>query len=267
MMFLEQFSFSLKFLYFFGFKPPLKTRTKIKRIVDLVPVVVTSFLCGTFTIYLLFFPHFSSYGIVFVLIYFGSLVPSTMMILTATGWCHFNKNEYKAIINQIGKLEKQMDEKSIRHSLKCVAFRYKLKFLLLYSTLFLSQMLVYIEVWIVHPGREWSSVILSMIRATYPLQLLHFVLYSDIATMFFKQLNEKFNQTPISVRKSDQIEFLKYVKLVHYDLWKLIDEINTFFGWNLLFMTMFWFIYITHQLYWIFLNTQEKVNVLQLFGW
>lgn len=266
MIFLEQFSFPLKLFYFIGLKPTIKTQTKIRKLVDLIPVVVTSSLCVSLTIYLLFFPHFSSYGVIFVLIYYGSLIPSTLMIVTANGQCHFSKKDYKAIIDQIEKIEKQLDEKSIRLSIKCVAFRYQLKFVIIYTVFLASQILVFVEVWEIHSGKEWSSVVLSVVRATYPVQLLHFVLYCDIAAMFFKQLNGEFQHTPILVCKSDKIEFLKYVKLVHYDLWKLIHEINTFFGWNLLFMAMFWFIYITHQLYWIFLNTQETLYVLHVCG-
>lgn len=267
MIFFEQFKILLTFFYIIGLKPAITTRTKMERIVDLIPVIITSFLCGTLTIYLLFFPHFSSYGIIFGMIYYGSLLPSLLMILSATAQCFFNKKAYKAIINQIGKLEKQMDEKSVRHSLKCAALRYKLKFLIVYTVFFVSQILVFVEVLVLHPGRELSSFLISSIRATYPIQMLHFVLYGDIATMFLYQLNRKFRQTPTFVQKCGKIEFLKCVKLVHYNLWKLVDGINKFFGWNLLFITMYWFIHITHQSYWIFLNTHTKLFKLELFGW
>lgn len=266
MIFLEQYNFLLKLFYFIGLKPAVKSRTKMGKLADLVPAIVTSLLCIALSVYLLFFPHFASYGIVFAMIFYGSLIPSLLMILSATIQCYFKKNDYKTILNQIGKLEKQLDEKSTKLCIKCVAFRYNIKFVILYIVFFISQLLVFVEVKLMHPGRVWSSIGISLIRATYPIQLLHFVLYGDTATMFLHQLNRKFRQTPIFIHKSGKIEFLKYVKLMHYELWKLVDGINKFFGWNLVFISMYWFIHITHQSYWVFLHMNSNPHGLELVG-
>lgn len=170
------------------------------------------------------------------------------------------------IINQIGKLEKHLDDKSLRLLIRSTAVRYKLKMVLLYIMYFLSQILVFVEVWLLDSENTLSSVFIMLFRATYPMQVLHFVLYCDIVTMFFRALNEDIRQSPIFVHHVSKIEFFKYAKLVHLDLWKLVVEINNFFGLILLFSTMFWFIDITHQLYWIFLNAYSKLNWLGIIG-
>lgn len=267
MIFLEQFNFWLKLFYLIGLKPsPVLSETKMKKFCDLIAVTVTSTLCATISIYLIFYPHFPSYGTIFVLIYYGSLLPSLLMILTANWQCYFNIKSYPIIIGQIGKLEKLFTEKPLRHSFKCVAFRYKIKIGILYTLFVTSQVLVFIEVWLLNDQNPWSSLLISLIRVTYPVQLLHFVLYGDIVTMFFNLLNDEIQCSPIFVQTNGKIEFLKYVKLVHLELWKLVVEINNFFGWNLLFTTMFWFVDITHQLYWIFLNTRAILYLMGVIG-
>lgn len=263
MIFLEQFNFLLKIFYLIGLRPGIISETNVEKFLDLISVIATSAICALITIYLVFYPHFPSYGVIFVLIYYGSLLPTLLMILTANGHCYFNKNAYQIITNQIGKLEKMLKGKS---SGILFVFRYKLKIIFLYTLHFSSQILVSIEVWFIDIQNSFSSLLISLIRATYPLQLLHFVLFCDIAAMFFNQINKEIQHAPTFVHTSSKVEFLKYVKLVHMDLWKLVVQINNFFGWNLLFTTIFWFIDIIHQMYWVFLNTHAKLNYLGLFG-
>lgn len=266
MIFFEQFNFSLKIFYIIGLKPATISGTNIRKFVDLIAVIATSSLCVSITIYLLFFPHFPSYGVIFVIIYYGSLLPSLLMILAANGQCYFNKNAYQIIIKQIGKMEKTLKEPSLRLSFKFIAFRYNLKFVIMYMLYFSSQICVFVEVWQVDSENALSSIFISVLRASYPIQLLHFVLYIDIATMFFGQLNEEIVHSLNFDHASSKIEFLKYVKLMHLELWKLVVGINDFFGWNLLFTSIFWSVDITHEIYWIFLNTHANVNLLGLFG-
>lgn len=263
MTFFEQFNFLLKIFYVIGLKPNIIRETNQGKVMDLITVLVTSSISTAITIYLIFFPHFSSYGVIFVLIYYGSLFPSLLMILTANGHCYFNKSTYQLITNQVGKLEKMFKGKS---SQILFAFHYKLKIAFLYTLYILSQILVSVEVWFVDSQNSCSSFLISFFRAMYPLQLLHFVLFCDIATMFFHQLNDKVQHTPMFDHKSGKIELLKYVKLVHMELWRMVVQVNKFFGWNLLFTSIFWFIDTTHQLYWIFLNTHTKLNYLGLLG-
>lgn len=83
MIFLEQFNSSLKMFYLIGLKPATINGTNKRKFIDFITVIVTSTLSVSITIYLIFFPHFPSYGVIFVLIYYGSLTPSLLMILTA----------------------------------------------------------------------------------------------------------------------------------------------------------------------------------------
>lgn len=264
MAFLEQFKILLLTFYLIGLKPMI-TRNKF---VNLVPGIVTSAIGIIVTTYLALFPHLTSYGLISVLIYYGSLLPSLLVIITANGQCFFNNATYHSITKHISKLENIFKERSLERSLQCVAPRYifRLKVLLIYILLFLAQGLVFAEVWFLDRKNLWSSFFISTIRANHPMHLFHFVLYINIVTIFFQILNEEIRNSPTFVVLSRKIEFLKYIKLMHMELWKLNGQINNFFGLNLLFITLYFFIYITHQVYWIFLNTHAKLDVLGLLG-
>lgn len=264
MIFLDKFNFTLKLFYLTGLRPELKSTAEYK-LIDGIIVLTTSTLCVGLTIYLTIVPHFPSIGIIYSLIYYLHLPLSLVMMLCGNGQCYFAKNVYQIIINQIEKLEKRFDEATLKVSFERLAVQFRLKVVILYALFFLSQTLVFVEIWRLDPVRAGSSFLISLIRATYPWMVLHFVLYIDIAAMFFHKLNVIIQQSPIIVHKSGKIDFLKYVKLVHSDLLKMIVAVNKFFGWNLLFTSIFWFIYITHQVYWIFLNMQ-KFDMLHIWG-
>lgn len=267
MIFFEQFNLLLRVFTLFGFKPNLTiAETNLQKSINFVRVIVPSVIYIIVTLYLANYPHLTSYGIISVLIYYASFLPSVLMILTANGQCFFYNSSYQIILNLIGKVESRFKEKKLRLSLQCVAFHYRLKMVLVYSLYFFSQGFLFFEVWFLDSPHVLSSVFISVIRATHPLQLFHFIVYSDIIGMLFHELNVEIRNSPTFVHLSSKIEFLKYVKLMHMDLWKLVGQINHFFGWNLLFTTMYVFIYITHQFYWIFLNTHDKLDLLGLFG-
>ncbi|KAJ6642677.1 hypothetical protein Bhyg_07630 [Pseudolycoriella hygida] len=140
-----------------------------------------------------------------------------------------------------------------------MALHYRLKILLISFLFFLSQGLVFAEVLFLSEGRGlFSSFLTSSLRSMFPLAICHVVLYSDLITMFIDEINIQIKYSPKYHNVTTRIEFLKNVKLLHMDLWKLVGQINIFFGWNLLILIINSFIYITYQLYWIFLALELK---------
>lgn len=266
MILFEQFNLLLRIFVLFGLKPVTIKETNLQKCINFIRVAIPSVVYIIITLYLTLYPHLTSYGIISVLIYYASFLPSLLMILTANWECFFKSGSYQIIINLIGKVENLFKEKTLRLSLQGVAYRYRLKMVLVYSLFVLSQVLLFVEVWFLDSKHLLSSVFISLIRTIHPLQLFHFIVYSDIIGMLFHELNEEIKNSPIFVLLSSKIEFLKYVKLMHMDLWKLVGQINNFFGWNLLFTMMHLFIYITHQFYWIFLSTHDKLDLLALLG-
>lgn len=263
MIFFESFKILLRIFVLIGLRPVAPMETNLKKCLNLIRAITASVLGVLITIYLAFSPHLASHGIVSVIIYYGSLVPSLLMIFTANGQCYFNKNTYQVIIDKIENISKENTSKPY---IIYAAFRYRLKIILIYFLFFLSQVLIFIEVWFLDSPNLLSSFLVSLMRSTHPLQMFHFIFFSDIIKILFRELNEEFRNSPICNLLSSKIVFLKYVKSVHLELWKLVEKINQFFGWNLLFTTMHLFIFVTHQFYWIFLSTEDKLDILGLIG-
>lgn len=267
MLLIEQFSFLLRIFYISGLKPVPTVGSNLIYIVSLLPVILSPIFGTAIATYLAFFPHFDSHGPISVIINYGSILTSLLMILSANAQCYGLKRTYQSILNLIQQIENKYKEKSLRKlPVQSIALRYRLKVAFIFLLFFLSQGLVFAEVWLDNVDHLVSSFLTSFMRSTYPVQIIHFVLYSDIVVMLIHKLNDEMKDSPAFLHSSSKMEFLKYVKLMHMDLWKLVVLINNFFGWNLLFTIMYSFIYITYQLYWIFLTMHDKLDVLGVIG-
>lgn len=111
-----------------------------------------------------------------------------------------------------------------------------------------------------------SSIVISFLRVSYPIHILHTMFYVDILTLFVKKLNAQAQDPTICTSTSRKSEFLKNIKSVHMEMWKLTAEINDFFGMNLLFVMINSFIYNLYQLYWLFLAVELKWGLLAVVG-
>lgn len=262
MLFNNRFSVLLKIFFISGSRP-VPTESNLKYL----PVIVSTILSITTAVYLAFYPHFNFNSTITVIISYSAILTLLFMILNANVQCCFAKCTYQGILNQIQKIERKFEQKTSRRlPIESIALRYRLKAAAIVFLFFLSQGLVLTEVWLANEKYLSSSFLRSLIRSAYPIQILHFVLYSDILVMFMHKLNDEIKDLPAFVHSSSKMEFLEYVKLMHMNLWKLVGLINKFFGWNLLFTVIYSFVYITFQLYWIFYTVHGKLDVLGAIG-
>lgn len=247
---------------------PISREAKItisKRLVYILPILLSSIFSLCIATFLLIFPHFESHSSIHTIINFASQISFLVIIFTANCQCYCYVSVYQNIIYQIRQIEERFREK---FWVKCpinIKFNYILKVLLIFFMFFVSQGLVFVEV-LLTEAHGWSSFLTSFLRLIYPLAVLHVILFSDIVTMFILELNAQIKNSPTFFHSSSKIEFLKNIKLMHIDIYKLVAQINTFFGWNLLFLIINSFIYITYQLYWIFLALELKWDVLAIVG-
>lgn len=263
----EHFKILLRIFSFAGLAPIFVTAAETNY-TYLIPAILTSLTSIVIVTFLLFFPHFESYGPINTIINFASLTSSLLMILSANWQCYYYKSVYLRIVRRIQQMENRFTQTfSKKSSLKIIAFRYRLKVLLIFFLFFLSQGLVFTEAWLVGEAHGLvSSFFTSLSRFMYPIIILHIVLYSDTVTIFIQELNEDIRNSPICFHSSAKMELLKKIKLMHMDVWKLVMQLNRYFGWNLLFLVLSAFVYITYQLYWIFLTLQVKWNPIGLIG-
>lgn len=267
-------NFLLRIFYFIGIAPYAKTtkRRNLRSITHFIPTFLSSILSFCLTIFLLIFPHFESLGPIHTIINFSYVWSLFLTIFSANCQCYFYKSIYRRANFRIRQIQKSFREKSLTKFVHHFQLRYRLKVLVIFILFFTSQGLVFVEVWLISETRGlWSSLtasfVTSFLRILYPMHVIQIVLHCDVLTMFIKNLNLQ-TQTArrICFGASDKVQFLKNIKLMHMELCKLVAELNVFFGWNLLFLMINSFIYISYQLYWIFLSLQLNWGLLAIIG-
>lgn len=270
MVMLERFNFLLRMCQFVGFAPISLTTRNMKKanfvdnFVNLIPTALTTFFSLCIAYFLLLRPHFESYGPIHGIINTASLLILFLIVLSGNCQCFFSKSIHRNINYKIRQIEQKM---FAEHESKFY-IAYRLKMLVIFFLFFLSQGLVFYEAYLASASEGMmSSFFTSLFRFIFPVAVLHVVLYSDIVANFIQQLNLKIKTTPTCYHSSSKVELLKNVKLMHMDLWKILTEINRYFGWNLLFLVINSFVYITYQLYWIFVTLQHNWDKLGVIGW
>lgn len=268
MFILEHFNILLCLYKFIGLSPILiKADTTLKQLICILPVILSSLFSLFIAIFLSVFPHFESYSSIHTIINFASQISFLFIIFTANCQCFYYKSVYRNIIHQIRRIENRGKDKFWVKLPVNIKLHYILKVVAVFLLFFVSQGLVFVEV-LLNPVKShiWSSIFTSLLRLIYPLAALHVILFSDIVTMCILELNEQIKNLVTYSNSSSKIDFLKNIKLMHMDIWNLVTQINIFFGWNLLFLIINSFIYITYQLYWIFLALELKWSLLALIG-
>lgn len=265
----EHFNLTLRIFQFLGLAtiPVTKKSTNLKRFINFIPVVFSATCSSAIAIYLIFFPHFEPYSPIHTIINFASLIGFLLVILTANCQCYVYRNVYQNIFHRIGQIENRCRQKFLAKFPMKMALHYRLLVLLVFLLFFLSQGLVFVEVLYLSQGHGILSALLtSLLRSMFPIAILHVVLYSDLITMFIDEINIQIRFSTKCYNTTSKIEFLKNVKLLHMDLWALVGQLNRFFGWNLLVLIINSFVYITYQLYWIFLALELKWHTLGMVG-
>ncbi len=100
----------------------------------------------------------------------------------------------------------------------------------------------------------------ALVSAFSGIVVAHCIFCIDTTEMFFRVLNSQIRSLDVSMHSPKKIEILKYVKLIHMDLWILVQQINTFFSWSLFFYTINYSIYVVYDLYYVFHIMQAEPN-------
>lgn len=238
----------------------------------LIPMITSSIFSLSLTIFLLIFPHFESLGPIHTIINFSYVWSLFLTISSANFQCHFYRAVYHRANQRIRQIQKKLSAGTsatkFSYQFQC---RFRIKLLAIFVLFFASQGLVFIEVWLISETRGlWSSLTASLVTSTlrifYPMHIFHIMLHCDVLTMFIRNLNVQAQNLSMRLSATDKVEFLKSIKSMHMELWKLIFNINKFFGWNLLFLMINSFIYISYQLYWIFLSFQLHWGLLAIIS-
>lgn len=239
------------------------------RVLNRVPVLV-SFLC-TICVASLQFSYFylQSFGLIIKIIncaHFSSVLFSNA---TANLQCWYYKSIYQDIIYRIQRLESLCNYKfSKKMFIKNTKRNYILKAVFIIGFFTISAGIVLAQAWSISSSTK--TVLIALLTVLKELMtaitVLHFTLFVDIVRKFLSELNNQIRCSPICFYASSKITFLKRVKLVHMDLFRLVKQINNFFGWNLLLLMVHYFILITYSFYWIFLTLLSNGKSFSIVG-
>lgn len=101
-----------------------------------------------------------------------------------------------------------------------------------------------------------------LVEICFTFEILHPIFYIDVVQMFTQNLNSQLQLLsttssirPISLTKI-KFQMLKTIKRIHFDMWKLFQDLNIYFGWSVLFMFTRLFIQLTYHFYQLFVSIQ-----------
>lgn len=255
---------------FFGLAPinvKLKNHKVFEKIFKSIPIILTTSLSMCTATYLLYHPIFESSGTIHGIINFASLLSVSFSIISGNAQCFFYSSAYETINDRIRSIEKDFTKKISPQFTINLSLQYRRKVYSIIFLFFVSQAILFYEVQhITGTNGMWSSFLTSSLRFIFPLEVLHVVLYTDIISMFVKEISLSLDDPSKFFYASTKFELLKNIKIMHMDLWKLVAQVNRYFGWNLLCLLVKLFVYITLLLYWVFIAINNEVDVLGLVG-
>lgn len=269
MVILERFTVVKIILKFIGMVP-IKLTSKNKTLTDffnVIPVISTSLLSLCIATYIYIYPIFESSIRANGIIHTTSVLALLFTVISGNFQCHFYKSIYRNINYQIQQIESNANTLfSLDLTIK-LKRQYRIKVLLILILFFVSQGILLYEVRIVSGiDAVWASILTSVIRAVYPIGILHIVLYCEFITLCISELNLSLKNSSTFFYEKNYIKTLKNIKTMHMDIWKVVIQINAFFGWNLLCLVTTSFIYMTILMYWLFIALYNQIDVLGITG-
>lgn len=268
MFLLDHFQVLLKIFYWTGLAPFPTLDIKQQCYCHIISTIVSSLINVGYVVASFYFQLYTMYGNIAKIVNYAYVGSLSLSNLSAYIQCYHYKSVYRKIIEQIIKMEKNFNITfSTKSSFKTVSHRYRLEVCSISILLFISFTLQFYEAWLHYDHKILIIVTFTVLNQFMSaLILFHVLLYICIVQMFICELNRRLRNAPICFYPKTKIEFLKTIKLMHMEMWRLMMKINTFFSWNLPFLFIHLTIQATYQSYWIFLIVQVEWNLLYVFG-
>lgn len=227
--------------------------------VSIVKAIIFSIINVVITAYLFYSGYATDYGKITTILNSACLLNQLFINVAAYIQCCSHSSNYKILNCKIKDVERTFKETFSRNlPISSLAHQYKLKFMFIY-TLFVAKAIAFIyEGWNMSEINGAMNVLGDTVTYTISvLVTLHVVMYVDIVKMFLQELNRRIRDSPICFYSSTKIEFLKNIKFLHMDLWKVVTQINIFFSWSLLLFTINTMINFVYDLYNIFISLED----------
>lgn len=115
------------------------------------------------------------------------------------------------------------------------------------------------------------SVLLDLLQSTTTIACMHGILYTNLLNFYMKAMNNTLIGHSMSsdvhhTMDNDELVFLKKIKMIHFRLWSIAQNVNRFFGCGLGAILLRNFMDTTFAIYWAFLiiNNREKLHLVHL---
>lgn len=268
----DHFNILLKIFYWSGLAPvpPVVSQIdkKMRRYGYIVSVIVSSLLNISLIAVSVKFQFYKSYGNIATIVNYAYIGTLSLTNLCANVQCYSYQAIHLKIICRIERIINSFNCKfSEKISVDSVVLRYKLKILLISVILFVTTALKFYESWLDGSYPIFAITSLTIVcQCMSVLVLLHAILYIVVVDMFIVELNRRIRNAPICFYLSSKMEFLKTVKSMHMDIFKLMLQINEFFSWSLPLLVIHLAVQATYYFYWIFLILQVEWNLLYISG-
>lgn len=268
MFLLDHFNVLLKIFYWTGLAPFPTLDKKRQCYSYIITVIVSSFINIGLVVLSFYFQLYNMYGNIETIVNYAFVGSLSLSNLSANFQCYHYQSVYSKIVYQIIKIENNFKTKFTKRSpFQTIALRYSLEVFFITVLQLISFALQFFELWLEYEYKKCTIICFTILtRCISTLILFHVLLYICIVQMFISELNRRIKNAPISFNSETKIEFLKTIKSMHLETWKLMMQINQFFSWNLPFLVIHLAIQTTFYFYWIFVILQVEWNLLYIAG-
>lgn len=268
MFLLHNFKFLLNIFYWTGLAPFPTFDGKQKCYYYVITVVVSCLINVGLVAALFSFPLYGSYGNIAVLVNYAYGLSVSLSNLCANLQCYHYKSVYSKIIKQIMKIEMNFSIKfSSDSSFRTVAHRYKLDVIIITILFLIFASITFYELWLDYSYQFFIIIFLNALtQYISALSLFQVLLHTSIVQIFVRELNRRIKNAPITFNSKTKLGFLKTIKSMHMECWKLTMQINKYFSWSLPFLIIQLSIQAIYFFYWVFLLLQQEWNSCYIAG-
>lgn len=185
--------------------------------------------------------------------------------------CAINKDVLSKIVGEFTEVAQMISSnfecqpewdksfKRIRMKMFCILFAY------------LVDSCIYLVPTLKVGKRMGLSLHFDILQSGSTIGCMHSLLYINLLDFYMKSLNTTLKYSmPRDIHTmadgDEQIVFLKKMKMIHFRLWSIAQDISQFFGFGLGAILLRNFVDSTFGIYWAFLiiNNQEKIPLIQM---
>lgn len=243
-------------------------KSGISSYIPSIPIIISSILNASVFALLLHFGQIQSFKLINSIISMAALLTGLVSNLCSIFQCFLYPVVYRNLIGQIKKIEKNLKE-NFAEELPASAFANRFRrsmVIILCMAIVRGMSTMFMLLNSFNHSGVLTGVLQSVTSVFSVVVMGHVVLYVDITQMCLAVLNDSIRKSPIFLHSTMKLEFLKYVKLIHMDLWKLTTQINDFFSWSLVNLTISFMINLIYDLYQIFYGLQPGTGIMWALG-